>query len=85
MRLEEKFTDTGVNVKKPLNETSDNFLQRDGVPIINITAIRKADAMGFEVSIPFPQANETPPEVVGNLLALARTTLEVSEAESNVS
>lgn len=82
MKLEERFTDTGVNVKKPIRGEQSNFLQRDGVPIINLTAVRERDNREFEVSIPFALGNDTYPETVGTLLAQATITLERLEVTS---
>lgn len=83
MKLEERFTDTGINVKKPIRGEQSNFLQRDGVPIIKITAVRERDNREFEVAIPFALGNETPPETIGTLIRQAAITIEISEAETH--
>jgi hypothetical protein len=88
MKLEEKFTDTGVNVRVPIGPTGpeqrkDNFLQRDGIPVILITAIRERDNREFEVGLPFTLANDTPEEVKRSMLAAAASSIIVAERQSN--
>jgi hypothetical protein len=88
MKIEERFTDTGVNVRVPLGPTGpeerkDNFLQRDGVPIIVINAIRESDKRSFEVSLPFVMANDTPPETIQSLLVNAKLSIEYAERQTH--
>jgi hypothetical protein len=88
MKLEERFTDTGVNARVPIGPTGpeqrkDNFLQRDGIPTIIITAIRERDNQEFEVGLPFTLANDTPLEVTQSMLASAASSLIVAERMSN--
>ncbi len=85
MRLEERFTDTGVNVKVPTGPTApaqrkDNFLQRTGEPHVVVSCIRDRDGRLFEVGIPFPLGNDTPPNDAA--LAQARLSLRQQEKES---
>ena len=87
MKLEEKFTDTGVGARVPIGPTGpeqreDNFLQRDGIPTIIITAIRGRDNREFEVGLPFTLANDTPGEVTRSLLLSALSSLIVAERNS---
>jgi len=90
MKLEERFTDTGVNVRVPIGPTGpadlrkeNNFLQRDGIPVIIITAIRERDNREFEVGLPFTLANDTPEEVIRSMLLGAANSLVAAERMSN--
>jgi hypothetical protein len=84
MDLEEKFTDTGINVKVPTGPTGPpkpfgEFLQRDGLPIIIIGATRERDGHRVEVALPFASANETDEGTRDRLLTLAKLSLELEE------
>ena len=88
MKLEERFTDTGVNVRVPIGPTgpqelNEDFLQRDGIPVIIITAIRERDNRSFEVGLPFTLANNTPEEVIRAMLLGAANSLVAAERMSN--
>lgn len=87
MKLEEKFTDTGVHARVPIGPTGppqreDNFLQRDGIPTIIITATRERDNREFEVGLPFTLANDTPGAVTRSLLLSASSSIIVAERNS---
>jgi len=81
MRVTERFSDTGVNVRVPRGETAppdkQPFLQRTGLPLVVIVAVRDRDGREFEVALPFAEANATP---TARLFGAARESLRVSEA-----
>ena len=88
MKLEESFTDTGVHVRVPYGPTGplqrqDNFLQRDGIPTIIITATRESDGREFEVGLPFALANDTTDQTTLFMLEKAGEAIEVSERLSH--
>lgn len=81
MSIEERFSDTGINVRVPTGVTApaqraDNFLQRPGLPLVKLRCTRERDNRTFEVAVPFPMGNDSAPATV---LAAARESLRVQE------
>lgn len=83
MRVTERFTDTGVNVRVPRGPTAPPeerpFYQRSGLPVIVIVAVRDRDSQEFEVALPFAEANETNGVTVARLFENARLSLREQE------
>ena len=82
MTVEERFSDTGVSVRVPFGPTGppqrkDNFLQRPGLPLVQLSCIRDRDSRDFEVTLSFALGNDSP--LVEIQLAAARESLREQE------
>jgi hypothetical protein len=85
MTVEERFSDTGVNVSVPTGPTApaqrkDNFLQRNGLPLVKLYCTRERDSRVYEVAVPFPLGNDT--QAADTVLAAARESLRVQEKQT---
>lgn len=81
MKVVERFTDTGINVRVPFGPTGppqrkDNYLQRPGLPLAVISCERRRDMRVFEVATSYPDGNDSPHEVQ---LVQARLSLRAQE------
>jgi len=85
--IEERFTDTGVHVRTPNGPTGpeqrkDNFLQRDGIPLVIVRVRRARDGKKFEVALPCVGGNDVNGAYLIALLRSAREALTVAERDA---
>ena len=88
MELEERFTDTGINVKVPRvppyqpPEDATEFLQRPGDTALVVRVTRDRDSRVFECSAVFVIQNQTPDVAIDQMLTIVGQSLVVSERQA---